>query len=105
MLKGGLKMEKQTNMVESFMVAHREFLASLGKSLELLDKDIAEAALMESQCTDEWCNATESVIDELAKSVYSISEPRWASSKDSKHIVELRHKVHDLYSKYKSIKH
>lgn len=98
-------MEKQTNMVDSFMVAHREFMASLGRSLELLDKDIDEAALMENQCTGEWCNATESVIDELAKSVYSISEPRWASSEDSKHITDLRHKVHELYAKYKTIKH
>ena len=93
-------MEKQTNMVDSFMVAHRQFIANLENSLELLDKDIDEAAIMEKQCTNEWCNATESVIDELAKSVYSISEPRWASNEDSKHIVELRHKVHDLYSKY-----
>ena len=98
-------MEKQTNMVDSFMIAHREFMASLEKSVELLEKDIDEVAVMENQCTDEWCNAMESVIDELAKSVYSISEPRWASSEDSKHITDLRHKVHDLYTKYRTVKH
>ena len=98
-------MQKQTAMVESFLMAHREFMTNLEKSLELLDKDIDEAARMKSECTDEWCTATESVIDELAKSVYSISEPRWASNEDSKHINALRHKVHDLYAKYRTIKH
>ncbi len=98
-------MEKQTQMVESFLMAHREFVTNLEKSLELLAKDIDEASQMENECTDEWCRATESVIDELAKSIYSISEPRWSSDQDAKHIVELRHKVHELYSKYRSVKH
>lgn len=98
-------MQKQTEMVESFLMAHREFVSNLEKSLDMLDKDINEASQMSTECTDEWCNATENVIDELAKSVYSISEPRWGSEEDSKHIVDLRHKVHDLYAKYRSVRH
>ena len=98
-------MKKQKEMQESFLVAHREFVANLDKSLDLLENDIGEAAEMAQICTDEWCVATEGVVDELAKVIYSISEPRWVTKEDSKKISNQRHRIHDLYAKYKSIKH
>lgn len=98
-------MLKQREMEENFMLVHRSFLKDLEKSLDMLEKDIEEASEMTKACTDEWCNATENVIDELAKSVYSISEPRWATEVDQQQITELRHKIHELYSKYRSVKH
>jgi hypothetical protein len=42
-------------------------------------------------------------LDELAKFIYAISEPRWISDEDSKTLSNLRRKVHDLYAKYKSV--
>jgi len=98
-------MQRQVEMENAMLMAHREFVTNLEKSLTMLDKDISEAAEMEQSCTDEWCNATEDVIDELHKCVYSISEPRWATNDDSKKIKKLRSRVKDLYSKYKSVKH
>jgi len=67
----------------------------------MLEKDIDEAAEMTSICTDEWCEATEHVIDELANALYSMSEPRWSSEEDNKKIKQLKKRVHDLYAKYK----
>jgi hypothetical protein len=97
-------MQQQKKMEESFLRAHREFISNLADSLALLEKDIEEAAEMEQICTGEWCQATESVLDDLAKMIYSISEPRWLTRDDSQRIKTLRERVHDLYAKYKSVK-
>jgi len=97
-------MQQQRKMEESFLRAHREFVSNLAYSLDQLEKDIRETAEMEQICTDEWCLATESVLDDLAKMIYSISEPRWLGTEDSRKIKELRGRVHDLYAKYKTVK-
>ena len=88
----------QNEMVDGW----RMFVNNLAKSLDMLEKDIEEAAQMQEECTLEWCEATEHVIDELSNSLFSISEPRWASNEDSKKIKVLKRRVHDLYAKYKS---
>jgi archaellum component FlaC len=80
----------------------RDFVANMETSLDMLEKDIEEASQMSSTCTSEWCEATEHVIDELSNSLFSISEPRWASEEDSKRIKRLKRKIHDLYAKYKA---
>jgi len=94
-------MKQQRIMEESFLRAHREFITNLTASLELLDKDIIETKEMQRICTDEWCQATESNLDEVAKLIFSISEPRWLTDEDSKRIKMLRQRIHDLYAKYK----
>lgn len=96
-------MKRQNEMMESFMTAHREFMKNLEVVVTLLEQDIKEAAEMGAICTDEWCLATEHTLDELANMIFSISEPRWATKEDSQKIKNLRHSVHDLYAKYKSI--
>jgi len=96
-------MKRQNEMMESFMIAHRDFMKNLEAATKLLEQDIKEAAEMGAICTDEWCLATEHTLDELANMVFSISEPRWATKEDSQKIKSLRHSVHDLYAKYKSI--
>jgi len=94
-------MERQKKMEESFLRVHRDFMKNLNASIDILDKDIDETAKMEDLCTDEWCAATESNLDELARLVYSISEPRWLTKEDSRKISDLRRRVHDLYTKYR----
>ena len=94
-------MEQQKKMEASFARMHSDFINNLSSSLDVLDKDIGEAKEMHSICTDEWCQATESYLDELAKMVYSISEPRWQSDEDSAKIRQLRERIHDLYAQYK----
>ena len=97
-------MKRQVEMEETMLRAHREFLAHLEKSLNLVAQDIDEAKEMAYICTDEWCLATEGVLDELAKVIFAISEPRWLSTEDSKKISNLRHRIHDLYARYKAVK-
>ena len=96
-------MKRQNEMMESFMIAHREFMNNMEVATKLMEQDIKEAAEMGAICTDEWCLATEHTLDDLANMIFSISEPRWATEEDSQKIKNLRHSVHDLYAKYKSI--
>jgi len=77
-------------------------IKSMEKSIKLLEKHIAEASEMADICTDEWCEATEHVIDELSNALYSISEPKWSDEEDNKKIKELKRRVHDLYANYKA---
>ncbi len=97
-------MQRQIKMEETMLMAHRGFMQNLEKAIDILDNDISEAAEMTQVCTDEWCNATEHVVDDLHKSIYSISEPRWLTEDDSKKIRELRRRVHDIYNRYRNIK-
>ncbi len=94
-------MEQQKTMEESFLRTHRDFVNNLTSSIDVLSKDLNEAKEMQHICTDEWCQATESYLDELAKMIYSISEPRWLTQEDSNKIRQLRQRIHSLYAQYK----
>jgi len=96
-------MKQQREMVESFLMAHRDFIKGLDNSFKVMERDLNEAADFDGKCTGEWCRTTENTIDELAKFVYSISEPRWFTDEDSKMISDLRHRIHDIYAKFKGI--
>jgi hypothetical protein len=92
----------QSDVKESVVRNWREFINNMEDSINLLDRQIDEAAEMREICTSEWCEATEHVIDDLSNSIFSIHEPHWASDEDSKKIKALRRRVHDLYAKYKA---
>ena len=96
-------MRKQKEMVESFQMAHHSFIKNLDASLDILDHDIDEAKEVDTICTGTWCKAIENSLDELSNYVYSISEPRWVSKTDSKQLHNMRIRIHDMYSKYRSL--
>ena len=91
--------EIQTEMARAWS----DFTASMEKSIDLLESDINEASEMAGICTDEWCEATEHVIDELSNALFSISEPRGSSPNDEKKIKALKRRVHDLYANYRDL--
>lgn len=93
------KDEIQRDMAEAWSI----FVAALGKSLSKLEKDIQEAGDMAHECTSEWCEATEHVIDELSNALFSISEPRWLDKAMSDKIKELKYRVYKLYSNYRTV--
>jgi phosphopentomutase len=93
------KDETQKEIVESW----RTFVDSMEKALNQLEKDIQEADEMTDICTDEWCESTEHVIDELSNALFSISEPRWATTEDSQKLKNLKRKVHNLYADYRDV--
>jgi hypothetical protein len=83
--------------------AWRIYLNSLETALDKLENDINEAAQMAGICTNEWCEATEHVIDELNNALFSISEPRWDDPEDSRRLKKLKRKVYDLYANYRGV--
>lgn len=96
--KDSFQMKVQEGVLESW----RQLVSSMENSLNILEKGIGEAAEMRDLCTDEWCVATEHVLDELSNGLFSISEPSWAPKEDSKKLKALKRRVHDLYAKYKT---
>ena len=98
MPKDSFQADIQQDVIENW----RTFVSNMEKSLKILENGIDEASAMTEICTSEWCVATEHVIDELSNSLFSISEPSWASEEDSKKIKALKKRLHDLYAKYKS---
>ncbi len=96
--KDSFQMRAQENVLESW----RQLISNMEESLNLLEKGIDEAVEMRDICTDEWCVATEHVIDELSNGLFSISEPSWAPDEDTKKLKALKRRVHDLYAKYKT---
>lgn len=93
-------MNTQKRMVESFQMTHRGFMKNLTDSLNQLENDIEVSRTIDSICTGEWCRAIEFSLDELAKDLYSISEPRWIADDYSRTLRNSRRRLHDLYAKY-----
>jgi isocitrate/isopropylmalate dehydrogenase len=83
--------------------AWRTYLDALEKSMDLLEKDIAEAKEMAGTCTSEWCEATEHTIDELNNALFSIREPRWSDPEASKKIKLMKRRIYDLYVNYRGV--
>lgn len=88
---------------KEYVQAWRTYTQSLEMAVARLEADIEEAADMADTCTEEWCQATEHVIDELSNALFSISEPRWADREDSDKIKKLKRRVHDLYADYRGL--
>jgi len=96
--KDSFQIDLQNKVVDSW----REHLSNMEESLDILEKGLNEAAQMTEICTDEWCMATEHVIDDLSNSLFSLSERAGASDEDTKKLKALKRRVHDLYVQYKS---
>ncbi len=82
--------------------AWRTYLKSLENYLDQEENAIDRAFRLSSTCTDEFCETTEEVIDELTKAIFSVSEPRWITPEDAKRIKTLKRRAQDLYTKYKN---
>jgi chromosome condensin MukBEF ATPase and DNA-binding subunit MukB len=93
-------MMKQKDMVESFQMSHRSYMKTLNDCLKKLEDDFEESREIDNVCTGEWCRAVELSFDEIAKELYSISEPRWVSDDYSRTLRNMRRRLHDLYAKY-----
>ena len=96
-------MRKQKDMVESFQMTHRDFMKNLIISLNQLEKDFEASREIDDICTGEWCRAIEMSLDEMAKDLYSISEPRWVADDYSRTLRNMRRRLHDLYAKYHGV--
>ncbi|MFZ0134762.1 MAG: hypothetical protein WAK95_19660 [Desulfobacterales bacterium] len=96
-------MVQQNETIENERVAAwRTYLKSLENYLDQEENAIDRSSQLTSTCTDEWCETTEEVIDELTKAIFSVSEPQWITPEDAKRIKTLKRRAQDLYTKYKT---
>ena len=95
-------MKMQKEMVESFQMAHREYMKNLTVCLDKIEREFEESREIDELCSGEWYRAIELSLDEFAKELYSISEPRWVSDDYSRTLRNMRRRLHDLYAKYRS---
>ncbi len=79
------------------------YVKGLERSLDIIEKDIEEAKQLAGVCTNEWCNATEHLLDELGNALFSISEPRWSSDEHNKRIKMLKRRLYDIYVNYRGV--
>ncbi len=94
-------MKRQKEMVDSFLSGHNNFIMNLNQSLDIIEKDIDEMTKLKTLHTSKWNVPAAYCLDEVAKDIYSISEPRWGSKKGTGALRETRRRVHDLYAKYR----
>lgn len=97
-------MKMQKEMVESFQMSHRGYMKNLNDCLKKIETDFEEAREIDDVCSGEWCRAIERSLDEMAKDLYTISEPRWVASDYSRTLRNMRRRVHDLYGKYHGLR-
>jgi len=64
--RDSFQMQVQGNVLQSW----QQLIKSMEESLDLLEKGIDEASEMRHICTDEWCVATEHVLDELSNGLF-----------------------------------
>jgi len=93
-------MKMQKEMVESFQMSHRGYMKNLNDCLKKIESDFEEARQIDDVCTGEWCRAIELSLDEMAKDLYTISEPRWVADDYSRTLRNMRRRVRELYGKY-----
>jgi len=86
------------------MLKQKDMEDNLEKSLDILSLELKQAKEMTSICNDEWCVVTESFIDDMHKSLYAISEPRWLPKEDSSRLKKLRTRIRDLYREFAHVK-
>jgi hypothetical protein len=96
-------MRRQNEMVKSFHAGHRNFIMNLNQSLDMIEQDIDEMTKIKTLHTGQWNVPVAFCLDEVAKDIYSISEPRWGSKKATGALRQTRQRVHDLYAKYRGV--
>jgi hypothetical protein len=91
--------EIQKEMSEAWDI----YVKALEKSLVMIERDIEEAKEMAGVCTNESCNATEHILDELGNALFSISEPRWSSKEESNRIKALKRRLYDIHVNFRGV--
>lgn len=91
------------NIQENYSKAWQAWLDGLDETLEEVDECLEQASDVQEICTDEWCEATDTLLDDLNHVLFSISEPKWTSQEDSQKIKDLRKRARKLYERFETI--
>ncbi|MFW6323909.1 MAG: hypothetical protein ACOC0U_02495 [Desulfovibrionales bacterium] len=82
----------------------RMHISNMEEAINNLEEEITDAKETQDICTDEWCDATEHALDEIANQIYHIHEPTFSSNEDTKKIKDMKKRLHDIYYQYRQVK-
>ena len=96
---------KQTHgeVVSSMEQGWKAYLNGLEDSVNKLEKHIEETGKNKEYCTEDWCYATEHVLEDLVRAVFSTSAPKTASQEDMDKLHSLQRRVQNVYARFKSV--
>jgi hemerythrin-like domain-containing protein len=99
-----LPREAVLNLIQEHVVEDwRTFVHGMERSMDMLERDIRQAASTGEDCTAAWREAIEHVIEDLSSHLFAISEPRFSSESDSRNLRALKRRLRELYARYKTI--
>jgi hypothetical protein len=96
-------MNRHNILIESFVTEKGELLKIIEQSISSLEEKLNEGEVKREICNDEWCIATKYALDDIAQTLYSISELSWVTEEDSQNINTLRHRISHLNAKYRDV--
>ena len=83
--------------------AWHTYMENLFASMQKMEQTVNEAAEMPMDCTEAWCVNARALLDDLNHQIFSIHEPKWSTSEDSKRIKTMKGKIRDIYSRLSTI--
>jgi len=96
-------MNRHNALLESFVTEKSELLKKIEQSICSLEEKLNEGEVKREICTNEWCIATKYALDDIAQTLYSISELTWVTEEDAQNISNLRHSISHLNAKYRDV--
>ncbi len=91
------------NIQDNYSEAWHTWMDGLEETLDEVHECLNQARDVQEVCTDEWCEATDTLLDDLHHVLFSISEPGWTSEEDSRKIRDLRKRVRKAYERFEEI--
>ncbi len=79
------------------------YMENLFASMQKMEGAVNEASEMPMDCTETWCSNARALLDDLNHQIFSIHEPKWSTSEDSKRIKEMKKKIYDIYARLATI--
>lgn len=79
------------------------YLTALEESLDILERELAEAEKDSQVCTLEWCTSTEEIIADLVHVIYHMHVPKWISKQSEARLDNQKKRIHDLYARFITI--
>jgi hypothetical protein len=81
----------------------KAYLDNLDASLTSLEKHIEETGKKTEYCTEDWCFATEHVLEDLVHTLFTLHVPKTATVEDEHRLANLKKRVQNLYAQFKSV--
>jgi len=81
--------------------AWNDYLDALQQVLNNLETEV-EAAESKSYCTEDWCRATEKILEDFFHLIFSLHVPSFIQEHESEKLYNLKKKVQRLYTRFRS---